>query len=76
MIAPTLAAVLLLVFSHFTDGILRVGLNCQFHWSDYGCSGSLAMSAYGTKGHRAVTRQCPLSGVKRTCPSAWPMSAF
>jgi hypothetical protein len=31
MIAPTLAAVLLLVFSHFTDGILRVGLNCQFH---------------------------------------------
>jgi hypothetical protein len=33
--------------THFTDTILRAGLNYQFHWSDYGfgkSSGSLAIS--------------------------------
>jgi hypothetical protein len=32
--------------THFTDNIFRVGLNYQFHWSDYGfrkSSGSLAI---------------------------------
>jgi hypothetical protein len=44
----TQAARTILVNTHFTDNIVRVGLNYQFHSSDYGfCKslGSLAMFA-------------------------------